>query len=126
MRPQPEEPRRICVEARRVPGPVFGDARRRLRIGAFSAAHPSSGVRSLVRGSSGISGGDRTLSVCYTRNFTRHDVCVLTSDLSYSILETPFGVSSGLCNLSVHLPCRVILKVRSILTFQAADIPFTL
>lgn len=69
---------------------------------------------------------NRTLSVCYTRNFTRHDVCVLTSDLSYSILETPFGISSGLCNLSVHLPCRVTMKVRSIPTFQAAEIPFTL
>ena len=40
---------------------------------------------------------NRTLSVCYTRFFTRHEVCVFTPDLSYTLLENPFSVSGGRC-----------------------------
>ena len=41
---------------------------------------------------------NRTLSVCYTRFFTRHEVCVFTPDLSYTLLENPFSVSGGRCD----------------------------
>lgn len=40
-----------------------------------------------------LKNANRTLSVCYTRFFTRHEVCVFTPDLSYTLLENPFSVS---------------------------------
>lgn len=69
---------------------------------------------------------NRTLSVCFTRFFTRHEVCVLTPDLAYTITENPFSVSGGRCDLQVHLPCRVRYRVRGVLQYLAREIPFTL
>ena len=69
---------------------------------------------------------NRSLSACYTKRFTRHDVCILTSDVSYSIWETPFGVSAGLCHLTAHLPCAARVRVRAVPTLSAMEIPFTL
>lgn len=70
--------------------------------------------------------GNRTLSVCFTRLFTRHEVCVLTPDLAYTITENPFSVSGGRCDLRVHLPCGVNYRVRGVLQYLAREIPFTL
>lgn len=70
--------------------------------------------------------GNRTLSVCFTRFFTRHEVCVLTQDLAYTITENPFSVSGGRCDLRVHLPCGVNYRVRGALQYLAREIPFTL
>ena len=69
---------------------------------------------------------NRTLSVCFTRFFTRHEVCVLTQDLAYTITENPFSVSGGRCDLRVHLPCGVRCRVRGALQYLAREIPFTL
>lgn len=69
---------------------------------------------------------NRTLSVCYTRFFTRHEVCVFTQDVAYTLLENPFSVSGGRCDVRVHLPGRRRLRVRGALRYQAAEIPFTL
>ena len=69
---------------------------------------------------------NRTLSVVFTRFFTRHDVCVLTQDLAYSLFEHPFSISEGRCDLKVCLPGRVGYKVRGVLQFKAREIPFSL
>lgn len=69
---------------------------------------------------------NRTLSVCYTRFFTRHEVCVFTLDLSYTLLENPFSVSGGRCDVRVHLPCGLQYRVRGVLQYLAREIPFTL
>jgi len=68
--------------------------------------------------------GSRTLSVCFTRFFTRHEVCVLTPDIAYTITENPFSVSGGRCDLRVHLPCGVRYRVRGVLRYLAQEIPF--
>lgn len=69
---------------------------------------------------------NRTLSVCYTKYFTRHDICVFTPDLAYTITENPFSVSRGRCDVHIHLPCSLRYKVRGALKYLAQDIPFTL
>ena len=69
---------------------------------------------------------NRSLSLCFTRFFTRHEVCVLTPDLAYTITENPFSVSGGRCDLRVHLPCGVRYRVRGALQYLAREIPFTL
>lgn len=69
---------------------------------------------------------NRTLSVCYTKLFTRHEVCVLTSDLSFTLYENPFSISAGRCDVAVNLPCRRRLRVRGVLRYAAQAIPFTL
>ena len=69
---------------------------------------------------------NRTLSVVFTRFFTRHEVCVLTQDLAYTLFEHPFSVSEGRCDVTVCLPCRVRYKARGVLQYQARSIPFSL
>lgn len=69
---------------------------------------------------------NRTLSVVFTRFFTRHEVCVLTQDLSYVLFEHPFSVSEGRCDVTVRLPGRVRYKARGVLQFKARSIPFSL
>lgn len=66
---------------------------------------------------------NRTLSVCYTRFFTRHEVCVFTPDLSYTLLENPFSVSGGRCDVRVHLPCGLQYRVRGVLPISGAGNP---
>lgn len=58
--------------------------------------------------------------------FTRHEVCVFTPDLSYTLLENPFSVSGGRCDVRVHLPCGLQYRVRGVLQYLAREIPFTL
>ena len=58
--------------------------------------------------------------------FTRHEVCVFTPDLSYTLLENPFSVSGGRCDVRVHLPCGLRYRVRGALQYLAREIPFTL
>lgn len=62
---------------------------------------------------------NRTLSVCYTKLFTRHNLCVFTSDISFSTLQTPFAENIARCNFTLHLPCRKRILIRSIKSFQA-------
>ena len=62
--------------------------------------------------------------MCFTRFFTRHEVCVLTPDIAYTITENPFSVSGGRCDLRVHLPCGVRYRVRGVLRYLAQEIPF--
>lgn len=62
---------------------------------------------------------NRTLSVCYTRFFTRHNLCVFTSDLSFTTLQTPFSENIGRCNFILHLPCYKNVVIRSIKTYEA-------
>ena len=69
---------------------------------------------------------NRTLSVVFTRFFTRHEVCVLTQDLAYTLFEHPFSVSEGRCDVTVCLPCRVRYRARGVLQYQARSIPFSL
>ncbi|EJX08318.1 hypothetical protein EVA_03574, partial [gut metagenome] len=55
-----------------------------------------------------------SLRVCYTKNFTRHDLCILTRDLSYTTIQTPFSENVARCNLYIALPCRKRLRVRGL------------
>ena len=63
------------------------------------------------------SGG--SLRVCYTRNFTRHDLCILTQDVSYTIFQSPRAESIHRCSLYLWLPCRQKLRVRGVKRWQA-------
>ena len=68
--------------------------------------------------------GGRTLSVCFTRFFTRHEVFVLTPDIAYTLLENPFSVSAGRCDVLLHLPCGLRCRVRGALQYLARELPF--
>lgn len=69
---------------------------------------------------------NRTVSLCFTRLFTRHEVCVFTPDIAYTLFEHPFAVSGGWCDVYVHLPCRARYRVRGVLQYVARSLPFTL
>ncbi len=69
---------------------------------------------------------NRTLSVCYTRFFTRYETCVFTQDVAYTIAENPFSVSRGRCDLKVHLPGGLRCRARGVRQYLAKEIPFTL
>lgn len=69
---------------------------------------------------------NRTLSVCFTRFLTRHEACVFTPDLAYTLTENPFSISGGRCDVCVHLPCGLRWRVRGVLQYLAREIPFTL
>ena len=47
---------------------------------------------------------NRTLSVCYTRFLPGMRFCVFTPDLSYTLLENPFSVSGGRCDVGCTCP----------------------
>lgn len=55
-----------------------------------------------------------TMAVCYTRLFSRHQLCVFTPNRSLACLQTPFSEAVGRCTLTIHLPCRRRIRVRSI------------
>ncbi|WP_270914204.1 MULTISPECIES: PH domain-containing protein [unclassified Allofournierella] len=55
-----------------------------------------------------------TMAVCYTRLFSRHQLCVFTPNLSLAWMQTPFSEAVGRCTLTIHLPCRRRIRVRSI------------
>ncbi|MEG0166587.1 MAG: hypothetical protein RR709_01835 [Ruthenibacterium sp.] len=69
---------------------------------------------------------NRTLSLCFTRFFTRHEVCVFAADTSYTLVAHSLSISAGRCDFYVHLPCRLRYHVRGILRYVADDIPFIL
>lgn len=69
---------------------------------------------------------NRTLSVWYTRLFTRHEVCVLTPDVRYTVYQSPFGVSMGYATVSIRMPCAVSLRARGMPQYKAHHMPFTL
>lgn len=55
-----------------------------------------------------------TLEICYTRLFSRHQLCVFTPNLSLASIQTPFSEAVGRCTLTIFLPCRRRIQVRSI------------
>lgn len=67
---------------------------------------------------------NRTLSVCYTRFFTRHEVCVFTQDVACTVAENPFSVSRGRCDLTLHLPARRSCRARGVRRHTAQELPF--
>ena len=69
---------------------------------------------------------NRTLSLCFARCFTRHEICVFTPDIAYTIVAHSLSISAGRCDFFVHLPCRRRYGVRGILRYVADDIPFIL
>lgn len=60
-----------------------------------------------------------SLRICFVRRFTRHDLCVLTPDRSFCMVQTPFSETIGRCNLYLQLPCRQRVRVRGIKLCQA-------
>lgn len=69
---------------------------------------------------------NRTLSLCFTRFFTRHEVCVFTPDIACTLQQNPFSLRAGRCDVLVHLPCRARYKLRGVLLHAAQALPFTL
>ena len=69
---------------------------------------------------------NRSLSLVFTRFFTRHEVCIFSPDVSYTMLENPLSLSAGRCDFCVSLPCRLSYKARGVLRYQADRIPFIL
>ncbi len=57
---------------------------------------------------------NRTLSLVYTRFFTRHEVCVLTQDRSFAVRQNPFSVRLGRSNVFVRLPAHRSFRVRGV------------
>ena len=55
-----------------------------------------------------------TMAVCYTRLFSRHQLCVFSPNISLSSVQTPFSEAVGRCTLTIYLPCRRRIRVRSI------------
>lgn len=60
-----------------------------------------------------------TVSVCYTRFFTRHDVCVLGQDLALRIWQHPISISQGYADVYLHLPAMRRLRVRGMQAYAA-------
>lgn len=60
-----------------------------------------------------------TLSVQYTRTFTRHSLCVFTPDLAFSTFQNPFSENVARCNFVLRLPCRRRIKIRGVKRYQA-------
>lgn len=63
-----------------------------------------------------------SLRICYTKGLTRHDLCVLTRDISYTTFQTPFSETIARCNLYLHLPCRRYIRIRGIKVWQARQL----
>ncbi|MEG1275908.1 MAG: PH domain-containing protein [Ruthenibacterium sp.] len=57
---------------------------------------------------------NRTLALWYTRFFTRHEVCVFTPDVSYTVFQSPFGLNQGYASFTLHLPGGARLRARGI------------
>lgn len=66
---------------------------------------------------------NRTISVVYTRFFTRHEVCVLTQDVVCEMFRHPVAVNRGRCDFTVRMPCGVRCRARGILFCEADRIP---
>lgn len=91
---------------------------------ALSAGLTALGIEArFCEGASRQEGG--SLRVCYTRHFTRHDLCVLTPDLSFTTFQTPFSESIARCNLYIRMPCRQKLRVRGLKQYQADRLKLT-
>ncbi|NCC07475.1 MAG: hypothetical protein EOM30_05390 [Clostridia bacterium] len=67
---------------------------------------------------------NRTLSLVYTRFFTRHEVCIFTPDTSYTIREHPFAISGGWCDFYVSMPGSITLRARCVARYVADRVPF--
>lgn len=61
---------------------------------------------------------NRTLSLCYTRFLTRHEVCILTHSFALSTWQTPFAFRDGRCDVAVRLAGGARFYVRGL---QASD-----
>ena len=49
---------------------------------------------------------------------------MLTPDIAYTLLENPFSVSAGRCDVLLHLPCGLRCRVRGALQYLARELPF--
>lgn len=62
---------------------------------------------------------NHTLSVQYTKGFTRHSLCIFSHDISLSTRQTPFSETVARCNLTLHFPCQKRVTVRSVRQYSA-------
>ena len=69
---------------------------------------------------------NRTLSITFTRFFTRHEVCVFTPNVAYTTYQHPLSLNAGRADFTVSLPCRLRYKARGIVQYVAHKVPFTL
>ena len=59
------------------------------------------------------------LSLCFTRLFTRHDLCLFTQDICLTVRQSPFAQTVARCNLVIGLPSRRRIRVRAIKCYHA-------
>lgn len=67
---------------------------------------------------------NRTLSLVYTRFYTRHEICVFTPDVAYTTFQHPFSLSAGWADFTVSLPCGLKYRVRGVLQYVAHQMQF--
>ena len=69
---------------------------------------------------------NRSLTLGYSRLFTRYLVTVCTDDLSYTITQLPTAAAAGRCDLRVHTPSRHTYRLRGVELFRAQQLDFNL
>ncbi|MEG0178070.1 MAG: PH domain-containing protein [Oscillospiraceae bacterium] len=65
---------------------------------------------------------NRTIAVCYTSFFTRHDLCILTQDVSLLLWQHPVSASEGRCDIYLYLPCHKKVRVRGVQAYYAKNL----
>ena len=70
--------------------------------------------------------GNRSLTLSYSRRFTRYLVTVCTDDVSYSITRLPTAAAAGRCDLRVHTPSHHTYHLRGVEFFRAQKLGFNL
>lgn len=63
------------------------------------------------------------LCVTYTRFFTRHEVCVMTPDVTYETFRHPVSVREGRSDFTVRLPCGIKCRARGVMHAAADRMP---
>ncbi len=67
---------------------------------------------------------NRTISLYYTKFFTRHEICVFTHNVKYRVFQHIFNVKNKNSNLRVDMPYGYDLRVRGIEIERAMSLPF--
>ncbi len=67
---------------------------------------------------------NRTISLYYTKFFTRHETCIFTHNVKYRVFQHIFNVKNKNSNLRVDMPYGYDLRVRGIEIERAMSLPF--
>ncbi len=67
---------------------------------------------------------NRTISLCYTKYITRHEVCVITHNMKYSVRQSPFNIRKKSANLKINVLYGLKLRARGVIAEKALEMPF--